>query len=85
MTHKTEAAIVFLGGPHDGLTSTIDSHETLTTTKDDATYVRTDQQLGDHRVYHFTLGDGEAPPTETRIGPDGENLLDRDLKALGSE
>lgn len=86
MTHKPEAKIVFLGGPHDGLTTEIDTHETLQTERDGAQYVRTDQQLGDHRVYQFTLGDGEAPDAGVvAAGDEGEGLLARDLAALAKD
>lgn len=78
--HKPQALVVFQGGPRDGQTSTVESHEQTTVDHDDLTsYVRSDQQHGDYRVYVYTPGDGVALPTSVVSVTPAEPTLARDL------
>lgn len=78
MSKKT-ALVVLHGGPYDGRTLAVASHDELDLLEDGAYYVRQDQQEGDYRVYRFAVADGEALPTTQSAGPEQENLLHRDL------
>lgn len=61
---KAEALVVFSGGPRDGQTDTVASHDVLVIDHDEnATYVRSDAQHGDARIYTYAPGDGAALPT----------------------
>jgi hypothetical protein len=80
MTKKHPEALVSLfGGPLDGRTLAIDSHESRFCEMDGFTYERTDSQLGDYRVYRYAPEEGSAPAVEIHDGATTENLLERDL------
>lgn len=82
---KHDALIVLLGGPHDGRTLSIASHDAVFHDEDGATYARQDAQQGDHRVYAYTTADGEALPTAVVAPVDGETTLERDMRELDAE
>lgn len=86
MTKHPEAKIVLLGGRKDGWTVLVDSHEEESYEFDGDTYVRKDEQQGDHRVYQYTISDGSPyPGVEVKASPELENRLQADLDALAAE
>lgn len=81
---KTPEALVSLsGGPLDGRSTLIDTHETLGIDVDGVHYERTDASLGDHRVYRYAPEAGSAPGVELRESAVQTNILARDLDELG--
>jgi hypothetical protein len=86
MTRKSEALVVFLGGPLDGQTGTVASHAELVIEHDDvAHYHRTDQQQGDHRVYTWTLGEGLSEPVSVITPAAQRNTLHDDMAIIEDE